>query len=106
MGLAAKQIGVTAERGISKREFEKAWVEVMDRVQLVEDKVAKKADEVVLTMVLSHRQEIDQLQEELYKMNERLKQIKDEQKIHHRYQSTPSRKKGSFWNGFFGKRRR
>ncbi|KGX85544.1 hypothetical protein [Pontibacillus marinus] len=79
MGLAAKKMEMYRE-GMSKREFEKAWMEMMDRVHVIDEKVSKKADEVVLTMVLSHRQEIEHLQSECIRLNQELRELQKRQK--------------------------
>lgn len=79
MGLAAKKINMYQE-GVSKREFEKAWVELMDRVQIMDEKISRKADEVVLNLVLSHRSEIEQLQNECLRLQTELNGIKKQQK--------------------------
>ncbi len=79
MGLAAKKMEMYRE-GMSKREFEKAWMEMMDRVHVIDEKVSRKADEVVLTMVLSHRQEIEHLQSECIRLNQELRDLQKRQK--------------------------
>lgn len=79
MGLAAKKMEMYRD-GLTKREFEKSWMEMMDRIQVIDEKVSKKADEVVLTMVLSHRQEIEQLQTECIRLNRELRDIQKRQK--------------------------
>ncbi|QHE52483.1 hypothetical protein [Pontibacillus sp. HMF3514] len=79
MGLAAKKMEMYRE-GMSKREFEKAWMEMMDRVHVIDEKVSKKADEVVLTMVLSHRQEIEHLQSECIRLNQELRELQKRQR--------------------------
>ncbi|MFC0523195.1 hypothetical protein ACFFGV_06245 [Pontibacillus salicampi] len=74
MGLAAKEWKMYQD-GVSKQEFEKSWVDVMDRLQIVEDKISRKADEVVLTMVLSHRKELEKLHEEIQLLQQEVNTI-------------------------------
>ncbi|QTM99621.1 hypothetical protein ERJ70_10110 [Sediminibacillus dalangtanensis] len=92
---------VASKNGVSKQVFEKAYVELSDRVRLIDQKLATKADEVVLTLALSHRQEIEELQEEIVKLRKEIKQLKskkEEQKLN-RYVG----KKTSFWRYMFKK---
>lgn len=79
MGLALKKINAYQE-GVSKGEFEKAWVDLIDRVQIMDEKISRKADEVVLNLVLSHRQEIEQLQTECLRLQTEINGIKKQQK--------------------------
>ncbi|KGP73058.1 hypothetical protein [Pontibacillus yanchengensis] len=103
MGVAAKKIG-TYPDGVSRVEFEKSWVDLIDRVQIIDDKVSKKADEVVLTMVLAHRREIEQLQLEFLQLQKEIKTLQKQQKVlvedkqKHMIEKKPIKK--SLWNWF------
>ncbi len=77
MGLAAKQI-YHNQKSVTKREFEKAYVELMDNIRIIDQRLSTKADEVVLTMSLAHRQEIEELQSEVVELHRELKQIKNQ----------------------------
>ncbi|WP_345239038.1 hypothetical protein [Pontibacillus salipaludis] len=79
MAVAAKKIEML-QKGVSKFEFEQNWVELMDRIEMVDEKVSRKADEVVMTMVLAHRHEIEDLQSELYRLQSEVKKLQKEQK--------------------------
>lgn len=78
MSLALKQIYQEQpnKKNVSKKEFEKAWVELMDEVRIMDQRLSTKADEVVLTMTLSHRQEIEELQNEILSIRKEIKKIK------------------------------
>ncbi|MYL55180.1 hypothetical protein GLW08_17735 [Pontibacillus yanchengensis] len=103
MGVAAKKIG-TYQNGITRVEFEKSWVDLIDRVQIIDDKVSKKADEVVLTMVLAHRREIEQLQLEFLQLQKEIKTLQKQQKAlveekqKHINEKQPTKNK--WWNWF------
>ncbi|MDC3415339.1 hypothetical protein [Aquibacillus salsiterrae] len=61
---------------VSKKEFERAYVELADRIRLIDQRLSTKADEVVLTMALAHRQEIEALQDEIVELHQELKKVK------------------------------
>ncbi|WP_053219445.1 hypothetical protein [Virgibacillus senegalensis] len=91
--------GDTEKNGVSKQAFEKAYVELSDSVRLIEQKLATKADEVVLTLALSHRQEIEELQSEVLKLHKEIRQLKnkkEEQRINRYFDAKPS-----FWRYMF-----
>ncbi|SDJ68068.1 hypothetical protein [Sediminibacillus albus] len=81
MGYALKETN-TAKNGVSKQAFEKAYIDLTDRMRLIDQKLATKADEVVLTLTLSHRQEIEELQTEVLKLHEELKKLKSKKEVH------------------------
>ncbi|WP_026570157.1 MULTISPECIES: hypothetical protein [Sediminibacillus] len=90
-----------AQNGVSKQVFEKAYVELSDRVRLIDQKLATKADDVVLTLALSHRQEIEELQGEVVNLRKEIKQLKskkEEQRLN-RYVG----RKTSIWHQMFKK---
>ncbi len=100
MGLAAKKLDMYQE-GMSKREFEKAWMEMMDRMHVIDEKVSKKADEVVLTMVLSHRQEIEHLQSECIRLNQELKELQKRHKHQLEQSNVKPSAKRNLWERLF-----
>ncbi|MCD5322953.1 MULTISPECIES: hypothetical protein [Pontibacillus] len=102
MAVAAKKIEMF-QKGVSKFEFEQNWVELMDRIEMVDEKVSRKADEVVMTMVLAHRHEIEDLQSELYRLQGEVKKLQKEQKGSLSVQSETGQvsKPGSFWRRIF-----
>ncbi|KGP93295.1 hypothetical protein N780_12330 [Pontibacillus chungwhensis BH030062] len=102
MAVAAKKIEMF-QKGVSKFEFEQNWVELMDRIEMVDEKVSRKADEVVMTMVLSHRHEIEDLQSELYRLQSELKKLQKEQKnaVQHIEKPTQSSKIKNLWHRIY-----
>ena len=78
MGLAIKQ-RYQERNSVSKKEFEKAYVELIERVRVMDQRISTKADEVVLTMALSHRQQIDELETEILRLREDLKKVKQQE---------------------------
>ncbi|QSS98430.1 hypothetical protein IMZ31_09905 [Pontibacillus sp. ALD_SL1] len=99
MAVAAKKIEMF-QKGVSKFEFEQNWVELMDRIEMVDEKVSRKADEVVMTMVLAHRHEIEDLQSELYRLQSEVKKLQKEQKnaVQHVAEPTQSSKIKNLWH--------
>ncbi|GGC87584.1 hypothetical protein GCM10007216_17890 [Thalassobacillus devorans] len=83
MGVSSK----LQQKGVSRRQFEHSLLEMMDDMQRLEQKISLKADEVVFTMAVAHRKEIDRLQEEILTMREEIKELKKNQKDLHMDQS-------------------
>ncbi|WP_077621770.1 hypothetical protein [Sediminibacillus massiliensis] len=67
---------VVKRPGVSKKEFERAYVELSDRLRIIDQRLSTKADDIVLTMTLAHRNEIDELQTEVIKLREELNKVK------------------------------
>ncbi|UFU01269.1 hypothetical protein KO561_10150 [Radiobacillus kanasensis] len=61
---------------VTKKEFEKGFIELMDQVRLLEQKVATKADDQVLTLTLAHRHELGTLQTEVLSLRKEVKQLR------------------------------
>ncbi|WP_138417039.1 hypothetical protein [Aquibacillus sediminis] len=74
MGVAMRSLD--EKKHVSKQEFEKAYIELMEDIRMVDQKLSTKADDVVLTMTLAHRQEIEELQDELLYLRKEIKQLK------------------------------
>ncbi|WP_028782998.1 hypothetical protein [Thalassobacillus devorans] len=79
MGVSAK----ARQQGVSRRQFEQSIIDMMDDMQRLEQKISLKADEVVFTMAVAHRKEIDRLQEEILTMRAEIKDLKRNQKDLH-----------------------
>ncbi|MBM7569865.1 hypothetical protein [Aquibacillus albus] len=78
MSLALKHFEYDNNNALSKKEFEKAYLELSERIRLIDQRISTKADEVVLTMTLSHRQEIEELQSEIIHLRSELKRVKQQ----------------------------
>jgi chromosome-anchoring protein RacA len=66
--------------------YEEKLEEVMKRVQDLDQKLSKKADEVVSYQLLKHRSELDDMMNLIKSLEERL--IKMESKVHHQHADT------------------
>ncbi|WP_226034723.1 hypothetical protein [Aquibacillus saliphilus] len=76
------------KRMVTKKEFEKSYIDLMDRIRLIDQKLSTKADDVVLTITLAHRQEIEEMQDEMLKLTMELKKIKHQsQSVTQNYRS-------------------
>ncbi|MBA2173912.1 hypothetical protein H0266_03260 [Halobacillus locisalis] len=67
-------------RSLTHNEFEEQLFQFKEKVGLLERRLSLKADEVVFTMAVSHRKQIDQLKDEVFQLREELKQVKKQQK--------------------------
>lgn len=76
MNLAMNKYQEKLKEGVSKQEFEMAWKNLLNKVHQLEHNVSQKADGVVLTMALSHRQEIELLQEKVTKLEDEIGKYK------------------------------
>ncbi|WP_173916333.1 hypothetical protein [Halobacillus sp. Marseille-Q1614] len=56
--------------------YEKQLVQLKDKFSLLEKRLSLKADEIVFTMAVSHRKEIDQLKDEVIYLREQVKELK------------------------------
>ncbi|KHE67992.1 hypothetical protein, partial [Halobacillus sp. BBL2006] len=70
-------------RVITPDEFEEQLFQLKEKFTLMEKRLSLKADEIVFTMAISHRKEIDELKEEVFQLRDQLKQVKKEQKNHY-----------------------
>lgn len=75
MSLAMKEKS-QVKKSVTKKEFEKSYIELMDNIRIIDQKLSTKADEVVLTMTLAHKQEIEELQTEIIELHQELKKVK------------------------------
>ncbi|QDP40424.1 hypothetical protein [Radiobacillus deserti] len=66
----------TQTRYVTKKDFEKDFIELMDQVRLLEQKVATKADDQVLMLTLAHKQELENLQTEVLSLGREVKQLR------------------------------
>ncbi|MBM7552504.1 hypothetical protein [Thalassobacillus pellis] len=73
--------------GVPRQCLEDALVDMMEDMRRLEQKISLKADEVVFTMAVSHRKEIDRLQDEIIELHEEVRQLKRTQKELH-YKNT------------------
>ncbi|MRH42442.1 hypothetical protein GH741_07060 [Aquibacillus halophilus] len=101
MELAVKNTYQVESQVVTKKEFEKGFIELMDRVRIIDQKLSTKADEVVFTITMTHRQEIEELQFEIIRLNNELKKVKKQQTHYFipRYRAT-SLKKNPFKKWF------
>ncbi|WP_079479992.1 hypothetical protein [Halobacillus salinus] len=67
-------------RSVAQNEFEAELVRLKEKFSLLERRLSLKADEVVHTMAVSHRREIDGLKDEVFRLREELKKVRKEQK--------------------------
>lgn len=67
-------------RSVTQNEFEKELVQLKEKFSLLERRLSLKADEVVFTMTVSHRKEIDELKDEVFRLREELKKVNKEHK--------------------------
>lgn len=82
MSTALKNSYLVNRKGkVTRYEFEKEISNLYNRLQDVEDKLTQKADDVVITMALNHRREIDQLQKQLNQLQNELNRIKMEREM-------------------------
>ncbi|UOQ42746.1 hypothetical protein MUN89_12275 [Halobacillus salinarum] len=65
---------------VNSAEFEEQLIRLREKFSLLERSLSLKADEIVFTMAVSHRKEIDQLKEEVIHLQEQLKKVKQDQK--------------------------
>ncbi|MDL4840841.1 hypothetical protein [Aquibacillus rhizosphaerae] len=77
MSLAMKEV-YHEKKSVSKKDFEKGYMDLMNHIRIIDQKLSTKADEVVLTMTLAHRQEIEELQTEVMNLHAEVKRLKQE----------------------------
>ncbi|MFC7320660.1 hypothetical protein [Halobacillus campisalis] len=68
------------DESVAKATYEKQLVQLKEKFTLLDKRLSLKADEIVFTMAVSHRKEIDQLKDEVIKLREQLKEVKREKK--------------------------
>lgn len=101
MSTALKNSYLVNRKGkVTRYEFEKEISNLYNRLQDVEDKLTQKADDVVITMALNHRREIDQLQKQLNQLQNELNRIKMEREMDN---SKENVQKPSIFKRFFSK---
>ncbi|WP_181348325.1 hypothetical protein [Thalassobacillus sp. CUG 92003] len=61
---------------VSKQEFEEGLGRMIEKFRVLDKRISLKADDVVFTMAVSHRKEIDKLQTEILKLREEVKQLR------------------------------
>ncbi|UOQ93544.1 hypothetical protein MUO14_00615 [Halobacillus shinanisalinarum] len=64
---------------VSMAMYEEQLQLLKEKFTLMEKRISLKADEVVFTMSVSHRKEIDQLKDEVILLREQLKKVNKEQ---------------------------
>ncbi|KGX88022.1 hypothetical protein [Pontibacillus litoralis] len=102
MAVAIKKVKAY-EEGISKYEFEKSWVDVMNHVQLIENTLSKKADGAVLSLIRTHRKEIRRLQTHISQLEQDITQLETQQSQRKEMQQkrrSNKRKKTKWWHFF------
>ncbi|MFQ3543016.1 hypothetical protein Q7A53_02945 [Halobacillus rhizosphaerae] len=66
-------------RVVKPEEFEEQLFHLKEKFQLLERRLSLKADEIVFTMAVSHRKEIDELKDEVFYLRDELKKVKKDQ---------------------------
>ncbi|WP_082234025.1 hypothetical protein [Halobacillus massiliensis] len=56
--------------------YERQLIQLKDKFSLLEKRLSLKADEIVFTMAVSHRKEIDHLKDEIIHLREQVKELK------------------------------
>ncbi|CDQ19536.1 hypothetical protein SAMN05192559_104237 [Halobacillus karajensis] len=65
---------------VTPDEFEEQLSHLQEKFSLLERRLSMKADEVVFTMTVSHRKEIDELKDEVFLLRDELRKIKKERR--------------------------
>ncbi|MDC3413014.1 hypothetical protein NC797_09565 [Aquibacillus sp. 3ASR75-11] len=94
---------VKETKPVSKKEFEKAWVDLIDQVRIMDQKLSTKADEVVLTMSLTQRQEMEELKQEVLKLRYEIKRLKRSEKKSNNKQTISYSFEGNPFKNWFKK---
>ncbi|MFD1018448.1 hypothetical protein [Thalassobacillus hwangdonensis] len=76
-------LSMKEKKGVPRQRLEQSLGEVMEEMRRLEQKISLKADEVVFTMAIAHRKEIDRLQEDIIALREEMKLLKKDQKELH-----------------------
>ncbi|WP_101844056.1 hypothetical protein [Halobacillus sp. Marseille-P3879] len=71
---------MSKNQSVSRATYERQFVQLKEKFELLEKRLSLKADEIVFTMAVSHRKEIDQLKEEVIHLRQQIKNVKKEQK--------------------------
>ncbi|MFG6148728.1 hypothetical protein [Halobacillus sp. B23F22_1] len=71
---------MSKDQSVSRATYERQFVQLKEKFELLEKRLSLKADEIVFTMAVSHRKEIDQLKEEVIHLREQIKDVKKTQK--------------------------
>ncbi|MFC7060417.1 hypothetical protein [Halobacillus seohaensis] len=69
---------------VSRNTYDQQLNQLREKFVLLEKRLSLKADEIVFTMAVSHRKEIDQLKDEVIRLREQLKEVKRNQKGEYR----------------------
>ncbi|WP_117160746.1 hypothetical protein [Paraliobacillus sp. X-1268] len=70
---------VNQMNGVSKQAYNQSYTKLIETIRLMDQRISSKADDVVLTMVLAHRGEIENLQQEVNRIH---KIVEDLQQTH------------------------
>ncbi|MBO8154993.1 MAG: hypothetical protein H0Z32_00910 [Bacillaceae bacterium] len=101
MSTALKKSYLVEKKGkLTRYEFEKELSHLYHRMDDVENKLSQKADDVVITMALNHRRELDHLQKEIDRLQNEIEHIKIERE---KESNKPENEKSSFWKRLFKK---
>ncbi|MGP4060048.1 hypothetical protein [Halobacillus litoralis] len=65
-------------RVVTPEEFEEQLSQLREKFSLLERRLSLKADEIVFTMTVSHRKEVDDLKDEVFSLRDELKKMKKE----------------------------
>jgi cell division protein FtsB len=65
---------------VTPNEFEEQLSQLQEKFSLLERRLSLKADEVVFSMTVSHRKEIDELRDEVFQLRDELKKMKKERR--------------------------
>ncbi len=65
---------------VTPNEFEEQLSQLQEKFSLLERRLSLKADEIVFTMTVSPRKEIDELRDEVFHLRDELKKMKKERR--------------------------
>ncbi|GGM23134.1 hypothetical protein GCM10011351_06230 [Paraliobacillus quinghaiensis] len=83
--------------GVAKNTYNHAYMELMEKFRLMDQRISTKADDVVLTMALEHRKEIENMQKEINQVRKDLEQLRQLNDNHTVTTIIPKQKRNKNW---------
>ena len=83
--------------GVSKKTYNQTYMELMEKFRLMDQRISTKADDVVLTLTLAHRKEIDNIQKEISQVRKDLEQLRELNENHTVTSIIPKQKRNKNW---------
>ncbi|MBN8234644.1 hypothetical protein JF544_05255 [Halobacillus kuroshimensis] len=65
---------------VTPEEFERQLFQLQEKFSLLERRMSLKADEIVFSMTVAHRKEVDELKEEVLNLQGELRHMKKEKR--------------------------